>query len=1049
MLRLVRPPDLVALLQTRCDSPRDAGFRFLATGEVGGDEETLSFRGLDLRARALAARLRALGYTGERALLLFPPGLDFIVGFFGCLYAGVIAVPAYPPEPMRLAASLPRLQGIVRDARPALLLTTALVEQLTQGLGALAPELGVLEVIAVDRCEAEWATDWRAPPLSGDSLAFLQYTSGSTGAPRGVKVSHANLLANLEMFHGSTYVPGGSAVSWLPPYHDLGLIGTILGPIYHDAPAVLFSPIDFLKQPLRWIRAISDVRASTSGGPDFAYALCARRARPEDLVGLDLSSWQGAFVGAEPVRAETLRAFARVFAPVGFDERAFYPGYGLAEATLGVTGGHAGEGARVREFSAAALELGRVVPGPGRALVDCGAPLPGVLLAILEADGSPAAEDTIAEICVGGPAVAAGYWDRPEETAAVFASPGTDGRRWLRTGDLGFLVDGRLFIAGRKKDLIILRGRNYYPQDIEETIERAHPAVRPGCVAAFSIPLAEGEEGLGVAAEISDATQLDAIVDAVTAAVSREHALAIDGLALISARDLPKTSSGKIQRQGARKAWLEGSLTALRRVGAQAPSPEGLPSWLIDHLVREARVARDRLRRDLDLQDLGLDSLALVQLAGAIEQRIGVEVPIEVVFGRTLGELADWLDHTALPTRVTRGPDLEAAAALGELAWGPPSGGRDLLLTGATGLLGAGVLAQLLARSDRRVTCLVRAGDREHARARIAEAAARLGLAVDLARVDAIPGDLGAPRLGLSEADFSALAARTWRIVHCGARIDWSARFEELRASNVGGTIELIRLAAAAGGAAVHHVSSLGVFPLGLSGRSSFTEHEDLSEGDLLRIPYFQSKWSAERALEHARDQGLPVTIYRPGFIGGDAHTGAELRSPDQLLYGFIAGALHMGVVPAVDKVIDLVPVDFVAAAVAAMSLRDDLAGRRFNLLNPRPMHQSSFYAALRARGHTVAEVPFAQWRSRLLRAPQDDPDNPLARFALYYRTITPQVMRRLEATLRVRLPIDDADARAVLEREGICCPPLDARLLGTYLDYYQAQGLLERSGAA
>lgn len=1041
------PATLVDLLRSRCGTNPRAGFRFLANGEIDGDSESWDFGELDRRARAVAARLQALGLAGERALMLFPPGLDFIAGFFGCLYAGVVAVPAYPPEPARIAATLPRLRGIVRDARPAVLLTTALVEQLAQGLGALAPELGVLEVVAVDACEPEWADAWRAPQLAADSLAFLQYTSGSTGAPRGVMVSHRNLLENQRMFHGVTFVPGGLAVSWLPPYHDLGLIGTIIGPIFHDAPAVLFSPIDFLKQPLRWMRAIAGARASTSGGPDFAYALCARRARPEDVEGLDLSCWETAFTGAEPVRADTLRLFAEVFAPAGFDARAFLPGYGLAEATLGVTGVPFREGARSLDVDAAALDQGRVVPGPGRALVDCGPPFPCVEIALLRADGSAADPDEVGEIAVRGPAVARGYWERPDETRAVFDTPGPDGRTWLRTGDLGFLREGRLFIAGRKKDLIILRGRNHYPQDIEWTVERAHPALRSGCIAAFSIPLPDGGEGLGILAEVGDG-DLEAVERAIAAAVARDHELRVDGLGLIAARALPKTSSGKIQRQAARRAWIEGALAPLRRVGAPAPCPEGLPAWLIDQLVRAARVPRERLRRDADLGALGLDSMALVELAGAMEQRLGVEVPIEVVFGRTLGALADWIEHTALPGALERGPDLEAAATLGRLAWGARAGGDEILLTGATGLLGASVLAELLARGPRRVLCLARGDSDDAIRGRILAAAARLGRALDPARFEVVRGDLGAPRLGLSADEFVALAARVERIVHCGATIDWSARFEALRATNIGGTIELVRLSAAAGGAPLHHVSSLGVFPIGLSRRVRFAEDEDLSEGELLRIPYFQSKWAAERALEHARAAGLPITIYRPGLIAGHSRTGAELRPAEQLHFAFIAGVTRMGVVPAVEKMIDLLPVDFVAAAVAALSLRDDLAGRRFNLRNPRPILQSAFYAALRARGHHLAPVQYPQWRDRLLRLSREDPDNPLTRFTLYYRTITPQVMRRLEATLAEQVPIDDAGARAALAAADLGDPPPVADLLETYLDAYRAQGLLGAAGA-
>ncbi len=1038
------PPTLFHLLRERVDSRLAVGFRFLEEGDPDGPTTCWNWRELDRRARMIAGRLQALGYAGERALMLFPPGLDFVAGFFGCVYAGVIAVPAYPPDPTRLASTLPRLQSIVRDARPALLLTTSMIEALAGGLGSLAPELAVLESVAVDAADSTWSDDWRPPALVGDDLAFLQYTSGSTGSPKGVMVSHANLLANQRMIAAAYRVDEPSCVSWLPPFHDMGLIGTILGPIYQDGPATLFSPLDFLKRPLRWMQAISRFRGTISGAPDFAYALCARKATPADVAALDLRCWRLAFSGAEPVRVETLRNFSRVFADAGFSARSFFPTFGLAEATLLVTGGY-GDGATSVACEPAALERGRVVAGGSREVAGCGTPALDTEVAILRADGSPADADEVGEIAVRGPGVACGYWDRPTESAEVFAWRSSDGRTWLRTGDLGFLYEGALHVTGRSKDLIILRGRNHYPQDIEATVTSAHVGIRPGCVAAFAIPTTTGAEGLGLVAEVQPGAEPTAIATAIRDAVARTHELRVDSVTLIPAQTLAKTSSGKLQRQATRQAWLEGRLSPIHQVGEAMAASGGLPRWLVDHLIREAQVPREQITREVSLQNLGLDSLAMVQFAGAIEEQIGVEAPVEMIFGRTLGQIADWVDHTGLPTTGIERPDLEAAAAPARdivVADRSPDG-DTIVLTGATGLLGSYLLAELLARSGRAIVCLVRATDPTQGRARIAETALRLGLTIDLDRVEVLPADLAAPRLGLTQEAFTALARRAWRIVHCGARIDWSVRFEELRPTNVDGTIELARLAALGGGVAIHHVSSLGVYPLGLSGRGAFDEDEAVREGERLRVPYFQSKWAAERALEHARARGIPVSVYRPGFITGDSRTGAELATEGQLFAAFIAGVVRLGSVPAVDKVLDVVPVDFVAAAIAALALRDDPADRRFNLQNPQPLQQSALYALLRERGYPLAPLAYTRWRDQILRLPREDPESPLARFALYYRTVTPQVMRRLEAMMATRLPIDDRQTRADLERLGIVCPPFDARLVGTYLAAYAARGLL------
>lgn len=1036
------PNSLMELLQQRCDSPLDIALRFLQSGEVSGPAICWSWRDLDRRAREIAGRLQTLGYAGERALMLFPPGPEFLAAFFGCIYARVVAVPAYPPDPTRIDATLPRLQGIARSARPAVLLTTSGLAGVLPAFAALAPELAVLQVVTTDDADPGWANAWRRPGLTRNDLAFLQYTSGSTGQPKGVMISHGNLLANLEMIESSYVVDGPSLVSWLPPFHDMGLIGAMLGPVILDMTVTFFSPIDFIKRPIRWLQAISHFGASISGAPNFAYALVAKKATPDDVAKLDLSRWQLAFCGAEPVRADTLHAFANTFAPAGFRRRAFNPTYGLAEATLLVTGGNIVPDKYLQHCDTDALRQGEVKPGTGQTLVSSGSPILDTEVAILRADGTPCAENLVGEIGLRGPAVAAGYWELPEQTAARFHWRAADGQTWLRTGDLGFIHDGQLFVTGRTKDLLVIRGRNHYPQDIEATVEAAHPAVRAGCVAAFAI--AKGAtETLAVVAEVRHDANLDTVEAAIRKAIASTHELKVDGLALIAPRAIPKTTSGKIQRQACRQAWLEGTLPTRRRVGAVA-RPGGLPEWLVKHLVDESGISATHIRPEVTLQQLGLDSMAMVQLAGVAEERIGVEVPVEIIFDRTLAEIAAWVDHTGLPTTMLERPDLEAAAAL-DPSIQPRVGsktGQAIFLTGATGLVGAHLLAELLARSHRRVICLVRANDVAHAQKRITEVANRLQFEVDTSRLEFIVGDLAKPRFGLSPAAFEQLAGATWRIVHCGARVDWSARFEELRAANVGGTIEVIRLAAMAN-AAIHHVSSLGVYPLGLSNRAGFDEHENVSEGASLRVPYFQSKWAAERALEHAQARGIAVAIYRPGFVTGHSKTGIELDPASQLFAAFVSGIVRLGTAPAVDKVLGVVPVDFVAAAIAALSLGDDTAGQRFTLLNPHPIQQSAFYKMLRGRAYRIRPMAYPRWREQVLRLPREDRENSLARFALYYRTVTPQVMRRLEATLSTRIPIDDGDTRARLAALGIRCPPVDAQLLDTYLDAYVAAGLL------
>ncbi|HYL05471.1 MAG TPA: fatty acyl-AMP ligase [Thermoanaerobaculia bacterium] len=588
---------LVELGRARAESFGEQPLYTFLPDPPGEDEGHLSFAGLDLRARAIGAALQRLGAGGQRALLLYPPGLEFVAAFFGCLYAGVVAVPAYPP---RSARTLPRLLEIARDARPAVALTTTELKAAIGGLATQVPDLSALRLMATNEVPLEQAGDWSDPGATGSTMAFLQYTSGSTAAPKGVMVTHGNLLHNEEMIRQAFGQTADSViVGWLPLYHDMGLIGNVMQPLYLGARCVLMSPIAFLQSPKRWLAAISLYRATTSGGPNFAYDLCVRKISAADRASLDLSSWDTAFNGAEPVRAETMARFAEAFGGSGFQARAFFPCYGLAEATLFVSGG-AGAGAlrgepRVAAFDRGLLEAGEACPPKAagdpasRVLVSCGRAWLGQDLAIVDPETLTRCDDRkVGEIWVRGLSVAQGYWHRPVETAETFAgrlaepAAGPEGAGdgeqeaapFLRTGDLGFLDGGELFVTGRLKDLIIIRGRNLYPQDVELTVERSHPGLRPGCGAAFSVEIGD-EERLVVVHEHErtaddaplDPGSVEAIADAVRQAVAEQHAAQVQQVVLLRAGTIPKTSSGKIQRRACRAALLAGRLVV---IGASA-----------------------------------------------------------------------------------------------------------------------------------------------------------------------------------------------------------------------------------------------------------------------------------------------------------------------------------------------------------------------------------------------------------------------------------------------------------------------------------------------
>jgi acyl-CoA synthetase (AMP-forming)/AMP-acid ligase II len=537
-------------------------YTFLVDGEA--EKKNLTYEELDRRSRAIGASLQLAGATGGCALLLYPSGLEFIAAFLGCLYAGVIAIPAYPPLPNRPQQ---RLQGIIEDSQAAIVLTTNAVIAAAGRVISEMPYAKKLRWIATDDIADRLGEKWREPAINGDTLAMLQYTSGSTSDPKGVMVSHSNLLSNEGMIQKAVRQTKDSVfVGWLPLYHDMGLIGITLQTLFLGARSVLMAPTAFLQKPFRWLQAVSEYRAAVSGGPNFAYDLCVRRISPDQRSRLDLSGWTVAFNGAEPISCETLERFSAAFATCGFRKEAFYPCYGLAEATLFVSGGQTGRMPVVRTFQATALENNRAILTDheqvgGRHLVGCGNNLSDQRIAIVHPEFlTECLQGEVGEVWVSGPNVAQGYWRHPDETEQLFRAylPRTGEGPFLRTGDLGFVLDGELFITGRLKDLVIIDGRNHYPQDIELTVQKSHAAIRPGGCAAFSANF-DGRERLVVVAEIDRRHRdLDRneIVKAIRLAVAEQHELRIEHVWLLKTEKVPKTSSGKIQRRACRSNFL-------------------------------------------------------------------------------------------------------------------------------------------------------------------------------------------------------------------------------------------------------------------------------------------------------------------------------------------------------------------------------------------------------------------------------------------------------------------------------------------------------------
>jgi len=563
---------IIDILRHRSQNlPNQIAYTFLP--EVETESGSLTYQQLEIKVQAIAAHLQSIIIPGDRVLVVYPytAGLEFIPSFFGCIYAGAIAVTNNPPLNSEAIA---KLQERVESSQAKVILTTeSLLQSIQEKLATnpdLAPQLKHLPWIATDQILPSPSSPWVEPKIDRDTIAFLQYTSGSTGKPKGVMVTHGNVLHNSQIIYQSfEHNPDSRGFSWLPMFHDMGLIGGVVQPLYGGFPITLMSPVALIQKPIRWLEAITKYKATTSGGPNFAYDLVSRQATPEQLKNLDLSSWTVAFSGAETVRAGTLARFAQTFAPCGFRHSAFYPCYGMAEATLFISGGAKTKPPVVKYVDVEALAENRIVIGGGnnKAVVSCGWGWLGDEIAIVAPESHvQLAEGEVGEIWVLGAGVAKGYWNQPEATEEFFHAILEDKGSFLRTGDLGFLQDGELFITGRLKDMMILWGRYRYPQDIELTVENCHAALKPNCGAAFSVEL-EDDERLVIVHEVerSHLRQLNVeeVVVAIRQAVAVEHTVEVYAIALLKTGSIPKTTSGKIQRGVCRSKFLDGTLNAV------------------------------------------------------------------------------------------------------------------------------------------------------------------------------------------------------------------------------------------------------------------------------------------------------------------------------------------------------------------------------------------------------------------------------------------------------------------------------------------------------
>ncbi|MDR9404037.1 MAG: thioester reductase domain-containing protein [Halothece sp. Uz-M2-17] len=1042
----------------------------------------LTYKQLFTKVLTVAARLQSVTAPGDRVLLLYSSSIEFVIIFLGCLCANVIAVPAYPP---RRNQRLGRLLAIINDAQPSLILTS---NHLLESVGAHLQklELSHLRCFSVDQLPEKKAEDWQELPINPETLAFLQYTSGSTGNPKGVMVTHGNLLYNEEMMklawgHDETTV----YVNWLPLFHDMGLIGSVLQSLYLGVPCILMSPTAFSQKPIRWLQAISDYQATTSGAPNFAYDLCVNRISPEQRAHLDLSSWKVAFNGSEPIRSETLQRFSKAFAECGFRAEAFHPCYGMAEATLMISGGLCNYEPIVNYVESSALEKNQILSlelshKNSRSLVGCGHTLLQQEIIIVHPDSrTECCLGEVGEIWVSGENVTQGYWQRQQETQEIFGAYIYDSDRgpYLRTGDLGFLdQQGNLFVTGRLKEVIVIHGRNYYPQDIELVAERSHPALRPHSGAAFSVEI-DAQERLVIAHEVERSylrrLNVSEIAGAVRKAISEEFDLAVYTILLLRTNSLLKTSSGKIQRRGCRQAFLDNTLKVVGQDQAKSRSnlsksnhdsnhplnleEKEFQQWLITEAAERLGINSVEIQLDRPLTEYGLNSVEAMVFSGDLQEKLGQSLPVTLLYDYpTINALSQCIKQSkfnkdsrkiALPAL-----DLEQEARLEATIQPNPienlqvSNPSAVFLSGSTGFLGAFLLDELLYQIDANVYCLVRANDLETARKKIENNLQTYQLWKEQYRERIIPvlGDIAQPKFGLTDAMFEKLASQIDVIYHSAAQLNFVSPYNSLKPVNVQGTQEIIKFASFVKTKVLHYISTVAVLESRAYRGKVITESDSLNHSEEMYMGYSQSKWVAEKLVRVAQERGLPACIYRPSLIAGDSRSG--IWNTDDFTCRFFKGCIQLGSFPDLDLVFDLAPVDYVARAIALLSRDQDQFGKTFHLLHPEPIPWNHVMGWIRDFGYPMEEVPYKQWVNQLLNQVRSSTENALSSLAPFFNirwseeglTIPELYTAGEKAKISCKQTI-----RIIKENSELACPTYSPQFLKSYFSYFQRCGFI------
>ncbi len=956
---------IVDILKFRAQStPNKTAYIYLRDGE--DDEQIINYAELDAKVRSIAGMLQQNNCRGKRVLLMYPQGLEFIESFFGCLYAGVVAVLMSPPSNSRLAKRMNRI--LLKSEISYIMTDTSGAKNFDKFLGDAGSNNNVsIPYLETDKLNAEQTYTFQEERIKATDLAFLQYTSGSTGTPKGVMVNHANIMANekaIQHIFGDT--EKSLTVSWLPILHDMGLVGSTLQPLFVGYPLVFMSPLHFIQRPVRWLRAISKYKATTSGGPNFAYDYCVSKINEEEKETLDLSSWKFAFNGSEPVRSDTIERFDQVFSRCGLEADALVGVYGMAESTLILTGTSRGETPPIDEDTGY-ISSGKVAPQHEIKIVD-----PENLIEL--SDGQKG------EIWASGDSIAQGYFGSPEATKETFhATLNDDNKRYLRTGDLGYLRKGHLFVTGRLKDLIIIRGRNYHAEDIEWSLLLID-GLSAGSSAVFMLDKDDPDSLTVVAGVSSRLSRKDwpDLLTRVSGRIYEDFQLKVNRVVLIKSKRLPRTTSGKVQRALTRKLYIDGDLEIMfdQTMGVSGSSkkktkgidePVGINSPKSLEEMEVAKIWAEILDMTIDeigicenFFELGGQSIQMLELASRLD------VSVELLFR-----------YPTIESFLNRSGEYQFPNAQSDI-WLQPATAQELtptnisLITGGNGLFGFHLLVSLLSRTDDHFICLIRGKSDEQVLEKFIETADYFELQdqIDMNRITLLRGDFGKKRLGLDDAEYSNLAETVQRIYHIGSHVNNWLPYEGIKDVNVEGTRRLLTLART-GRKKEFHYSSTSTFSPEKEDKAVFYETDVICPTDMNKYNgYDISKYVSEELCNLSRRDGYNCNVYRLVWVGGHYKTG--LSKINDGLNIMLRILLTLGVYPKGNYLHDIIPVDLMADAVA--SVQSKASNTTFNITSQsnESIDMLKIVAMLQGMGYQLNEVSREEFVSRMKNYPDE-----------------------------------------------------------------------------